>query len=112
MPIDQARGNRAAARINDTVGIALFEANNYAVFNQQAIAVGNGLIQITVNKRPILWIKVRPASGASLGASAIGLSLKLRPHRHRCAISQHVFLLVYKHYSVGCQLLCPKNQRD
>jgi hypothetical protein len=47
MPIDQARGNRAAARINDTVGIALFEANNYAVFDQQAIAVGNGLIQIT-----------------------------------------------------------------
>ena len=47
MPIDQARSNRAAARINDTVGIAMFEANNYAVFDQQAIAVGNGLIQVT-----------------------------------------------------------------
>ena len=47
MPIDQARANRATARINDTVRIALLEANNYAVFNQQAIAVGNGLIQIT-----------------------------------------------------------------
>jgi hypothetical protein len=51
MPIDQARGNRAAARINDTVGIALFEANNYAVFNQQAIVVGNGLIQITLSTK-------------------------------------------------------------
>jgi hypothetical protein len=51
MPIDQARSNRAAARINDTVGIALFEANNYAVFNQQAIVVGNGLIQITCQQK-------------------------------------------------------------